>query len=243
MDRRAWIVSLLSAALGIALLRVYLHRFEQEATGGPKTRALVLTRDVAAGAVLERDALGEREFPRAYLESRHVRARALDHVVGGKLAVAGRAGEALLWTDLAGVRGAPRALSTLVPEGMRAVVLAPAQAGLDELLAPGDRVDVLLAAERAGGAAREAELVAENLLVLAVGGDLGGAEGRSGARRGRGVALAATVEQSRRLSMAERAGALRLVVRNPDDLTLAPGADRAAHELPGPERLTGAIGD
>lgn len=235
MERRLWILSIVAALAGAGLLQLHLRRVEQETSGGPKTNALVLVRDVPAGSTLTRDLLGHRGLPRAYLESRHVRARDVDQVIGAKLGVAGRASEALLWTDLAGVREPARSLSALVPEGMRAVPLAFASSAIDALLAPGDRIDVLLTPEqRTGKAEPEALTVAENLLVLAVGADLGGAAvaGRArGAARGRGVTVAASLAQSLRLAAAQRTGSLHLVLRNPDDLALDSGS--RASSLPG----------
>ncbi len=225
MKARAWVVSVVAALAGVALLRVYMHRYEQEVAGGPSTSVLVLTRDVGGAATLARDMLGTRELPQAYLESRHVRARDLDQVLGAALGVPARAGEALLWTDLATLRERARAVSELVPEGMRAVTLARAAAGMDELLAPGDRVDVLLSQERDVAAhALNATLVAENLLVLAIGGETAtaasGTRAATQSRRNGGVTVSVTPEQSLRLAAAERAGSLRLVLRNPDDLAV-----------------------
>ena len=75
MQRRPFIVSATLALAGAGMLWHYLQRLEQEVSGGPATRTLVLSRDAPAGAVLTRELLGERDLPRAYLESRHVRAR------------------------------------------------------------------------------------------------------------------------------------------------------------------------
>jgi pilus assembly protein CpaB len=225
MERRAWIVSVVAALAGMGLLRLYMHRFEQEVAGGPSTRVLVFTRDVPEAAALTRDMVGTREVPQAYLESRHVRARDRDQVLGAELGVPARAGEALLWTDLASMRQRERPVSALVPEGMRAVTLARAAVGMDELLTPGDRVDVLLAEDRtqnAGG--RDATLVAEHLLVLAVGAHVGATgssrRGASSHRTG-AVTVSVTPAQGLRLAAAERQGSLRLVLRNPDDLAVS----------------------
>ena len=220
MDRRALIIAVIATAAGIALLRVYLHRFEQQASGGPKQPVLVLLADLAAGTALERDALATRELPQAYLDSRHIPAAQLNDVVGLRLALPVRAHEALLWTDLASLRPAPRTLASLIAPGMRAFNLAPRAGGLDALLAPGDRVDVLLAPQQSTD---PASTVAENLLVLAVGDRLGRNAGS--ARGGRGdVTLGVSPEQGRALAAAERRGGLRLVLRHPDDIGLASSA-------------------
>lgn len=215
------LISIIATAAGIALLRVYLQRVEQDAFGGPKQPVLVLLGDLPAGTALEREQLATRELPQAYLESRHVPARQLNEVIGLRLALPVRAREALLWTDLASLRPAPRTLASLVPLGMRALSLNARAGALDALLAPGDRVDVLLAQE---GTA--ATTVAEDLLVLAIGGSLGGGQesrGRSG-----DVTLSASPEQSRSLVAAEQRGSLRLVLRHPDDVSLGATAAHAS---------------
>jgi pilus assembly protein CpaB len=224
MERRVWVVSIAAAMMGFASLRVYMHRLEFETSGGPPERLLVLTRDVHAGATLTREMIAQRDLPRAYVDSRHVRVRDLEQVMGGKLAVSARAGETLLWTDLDSARDRGRSLASLVPEGLRAVSITPGSGGAAELIAPGDRVDVLLAPlSRERDTLGSAVRVAENLLVLAVGNDLGQAAGSASgeARRGRSVSVAATPEQSLRLAAALHDGVLQFVLRNPDDLSIA----------------------
>ncbi len=218
MERKALLVSAIAALVTVALLRTYMHRFELEAAGGPKRLVVVLLRDLEAGATLERDALGSRELPEAYVESRHVAAHDLDRLLGLELAVPGRAGETLLWSDLESLRrGSPR-LSSLVPEGKRAMTLTPRSGGADALLEPGDHIDVLSTrAEASADRPARTELVADSLLVLAVGELASSAGGsRSGVRRG-GITVAVTPDQGRALAEAELASSLRLVLRNPDD--------------------------
>ena len=228
--KRALVISVVSAVAGVALLRLYMHRFEEEASGGPRTRVLVFARDTEGGTKLDREALGVRALPEAYLESRHIPASALDDIVGTRLAVPGRAHEALLWTDLASMRRPDRRLSSLVPEGMRAIRVDLRAGAFDELLRPGDRVDVLLTRDGANGGAPTTVPWIENLLVLAVGDDTGATEDaneRSGVGR---VTLSATPEQSRLLAQGEHEGDLRLVLRNPEDALLTNNAGSERHE-------------
>jgi pilus assembly protein CpaB len=218
--KRILAFSALSALAGVALLRVYMHRFEIEASGGPRTHVLVFTRDAEAGERLDRETLGTRAVPEAYLESRHVAASALDDVVGTRLAVAGRAHEAVLWTDLASMRRPDRHLSSLVAEGMRAIRVDLRAGSFDELLRPGDRVDVLITRERGPAEGTSTLPWIENLLVLAVGGDTGTTDDARARRASGRVTLSATLEQARLLTQGEREGELRLVLRNPEDALL-----------------------
>jgi Flp pilus assembly protein CpaB len=236
MERRVWIVSAASAVLGAVLLQLHLRGLEQELAGGPRSRALVLARDLPARTTLTADMLGERELPRAYLESRHILARDRELVIGARLGVAGRATETLLWTDLAAVRDDARPLSSLVPESMRAVTLAQAAHGLEQLLDPGDRVDVVLVPDPAPGRSLSPSRVAENLLVLAIGSDLERAAGgaRSSGRASGLITVGATFEQSLELAAAERAGSLRLLLRNPDEVGIAADPATALLSAAGP---------
>jgi pilus assembly protein CpaB len=212
VPHKALIASAVAALATFALLRVYLHRFELEATGGPKHEVVMLARDLEHGALIERDALATRELPESYLESRHVTARDLDRLVGLTLAVPGRAGEALLWTDLTSLRRGAARLSSLLPAGMRAMTLAP-RGSSDALLEPGDRVDVLATgSETTAAEPTRTRIVAEAVLVLATGEPTDTSnEPRRGTRRG-AVTVAVTPEQGRALAEAELTTPLRLLL-------------------------------
>lgn len=235
VHRKALIASAIAALATVVLLRAYLHRFELESNGGPLQRVVVLARDLEPGATLDHATLATRELPASYVESRHVGGHELDRMVGLTLAVPGRATETLLWTDLTALRrGSPR-LSSLVPEGMRAMTLTPRAGSNDALLEPGDRVDVLSTrSPKAADGAPRTHVVAEAVLVLAVGDRSSAARSAGGSGRGGAITVAVTPEQGRTLAEAEVTTALRLVLRNADELALAPDAPRAsaAHALP-----------
>lgn len=215
-NRRALVASLLTALAGTAALRLYMHRFEAEVSGGPPTRVLVWTRDAHAGETIDSDLLGIGALPRAYVESRHVPAAHYDEVLGGRLAGPTRAGETATWQDLAAFDRSARGLSDLVPPGLRAFRISRASGDLDGLVRPGDGVDVLLVRE----GEREAATLLERTLVIAVGDTIAPDDAsRTGSRSNR-VTLAVRPEQARLLAAAEGAGVLRLVLRHPDDLAL-----------------------
>jgi pilus assembly protein CpaB len=234
MDRRALWISAVATLLGALALWLYMRRLEQEVSGGPATQVLVLARDAQQGAPVVRELLGERALPEAYLESRHIKARDADQVLGARLGVDVRAGETLLWSDLGGLRDRGRQLSELIPDGMRAIAIELRSGGLDALLNAGDRVDVLSTARRMApdGSDARAMPVVQNVLVLAVGDDLGGASARRSPRGARSVSLGVTPDQAAQLIEAEQRSVLRVVLRNTADLdiTHAEGArdDRAA---------------
>lgn len=220
MPSKLLTISLLSGAIALVALRLHLERLEARATGGALTRVLMLTADLDAGTELTRDVVALRELPETFRESRHIPASELEQVLGAQLAVSARANETLQWTDLTSVRPKLRQLSSLIPLGMRAMTLAARAGAFDALLTPGDRVDVL----RSG--AGRGEVVLQDVLVLAVGDDLGGPTAGAGKARVRtgSATVSVTLEQSRLLAQAEQLGALRFVVRNPDDVGLGSAA-------------------
>lgn len=231
MSSKLTLTSIAFGVLAFVALRLHLDRLEARITGGSMARVLVLTSDLPAGAAITRDAVSSRELPQLFRESRHIAASELEQIVGVQLAVPGRANETLQWTDLASMRPKLRQLSSLIPHGMRAMTVQAPGLAPDALLTPGDRVDVF----RAG--ASSSELVLQDVVVLAVGDDIGGA---ASARRAKGsggrssITVSVTLEQSRALAEAELLGPLRFVMRNPDDVALGSAAKHAAYEEDAP---------
>lgn len=217
MHTKLALTSVAFGLLALVVLRVHLNRLEARITGGSTIRVLMLTADLPAGTVISREALSTRELPQAFHESRHVAASDLEQVIGAELAIGGLANDTLQWTDLASMRPKPRQLSSLIPQGMRGLTLRAAGLAPDVLIAPGDRIDVL----RVGGTSAPG-VVLQDIIVLAVGDDIGGplpARRKSGSSGS--ITVSVTLEQSRVLAEAEQAGPLRLVMRNPDDIALS----------------------
>jgi pilus assembly protein CpaB len=210
MSRRALVVAVVAALLGALCLHVYLDRFEREVSGGDLRAVVVAVRDLPRGAQLAQGDLTIRRFPERYSDERHVAEPDLLRVLGGRLVVPVPGGSALCWTDLDSAEPEP-ALAHLVPTGQRGYALRGVAAGVQGLLRPGDRVDLLLS-EAAPGARTRTLL--QNLLVLH-------STSASRALSSAPVTIAVTGEQAQVLAHAERAGTLTLVVRHPDDLVVS----------------------
>jgi len=177
-SRRRPLAALLAAGAVAAGLRVV-------AAPPPETvPVLVASRDLPAGAPVSTDDVTTRAWP---VEVVPDGVATLDDVVGRVLAAPLRSGEAV--TD-ARVGGAGFAATA---PGLTALPVRLPDAGVADLLTPGDRID-LIATDPADGAV---ETVAEGVLVLAVpapdasGSGLAGASaGASGPLGGRLVVLA-----------------------------------------------------
>jgi pilus assembly protein CpaB len=109
--------------------------------------------------------------------------------------------------------------------GKRAISIpATISSSFDGLLHPGDRVDVLFTA-KANEASQETTVpLLQNLLVMALGEDLGDAnpdpQRRGGAGRHGSVTLATSLDQGQMLAFAATKGQLTLLLRNADDTAI-----------------------
>lgn len=244
MTRKAIIAAIGAAIVGLVMLFLYMQRFEQEASGGPPVNVLVATRDIPLGAQVAEDMLGRRPLPRSYIEDRHIPESEAARIIGVRVTSGVRAGESLLWTDLATTSDEGRDLSTLVRTGMRAITIrADVSASFGGLLRPGDRVDVLLTMER--GETHDDHVtipLLQNLLVLASGRDTG-APLRPGERRRTNsgtvnqVTLSVTLEQAAVLALSQEQGRLTLILRNPEEVGVVENApETTTSDIIEPER-------
>ncbi len=216
-----------AALAGLVMLLLYMQRFEAEASGGAPVSVLIAVTDIPLGVAISEAMLGTRELPEAYIEDRHIPAQDAQRVIGVRVTSGVRAGESLLWSDLATTSDQSRDLSSLVRNGQRAITIAAdVSTSFGGLVRPGDRVDVLLTIETL---AQEPETVPllQNLLVLAAGQDTGALQ-RPGTTTRRPttvnqVTLSASIEQSQLLAFASERGRVTLILRNPDDVTVVEG--------------------
>ena len=226
MNWKALVIALVLGSTGLALLFQYKQRFEARVGGGPQVGVLIATRDIPMGTRLTAEMLGIRPLPQSYLEERHIRAGETQRIVGLRVRSRVRANESILWSDLATSAGDARSLAELVTPGMRAVAIpATLSSAFEGLLQPGDRVDALLTVKKEGSGERITIPLLQNLLVLALGEDVGGERlDKSQAGAGRyqraTVTLGAAIEQAQMLAFAAAHGELTLTLRNPEDLTV-----------------------
>jgi pilus assembly protein CpaB len=168
--------------------------------------------------------LAARDLPEAYLEDRHIRAVDARKVVGVRTSHAIQANESVMWSDLATAEGR-RSLSGVIQNGKRAFTVTSDNGTLSPLVRPGDRVDLLLTTER--GSDTVTFPLLQNLLVLAVGSDVGqGAEERgtvAGTMMRNAVTVSVTLAQAQLIAVASRRGKVTPILRNPSDIAVIEG--------------------
>jgi pilus assembly protein CpaB len=248
MNTKAILAAVGAAILGVVMLVLYMQRFEDEASGGEPVLVLTAVQDIPMGVALTADMVVARALPAAYLEDRHITVADQERVLGVRVVSFVRAGESILWTDLATTTDTSRDLSSLVRNGMRAITIQADQtATFGGLVRPGDRVDVLMTLSRVTQASlatgqedRVTIALLQNLLVLAAGQDTGALQRQSATRtptQMNDVTLSTTVEQAQLLAFAQQRGRLTLLLRHPDDITVLEGLpETTTDDIIAPER-------
>lgn len=254
MNRTAIIAALVAAAVGVGLLLLYMKRFEEEKSGGAPVRVLMARTNIPLGAQITEAMLAERELPSSYVEERHIRAEDAERIKGIRVSMGVNANSSILWSDLATTSEERRDLAGIVRSGMRAVTIRAAEtAAFGGLLRPGDRVDVIWTTNKPGREQATRAIddkvtfpLMQNVMVLAIGRDLGSRLGEDGqrqeAQRTREVTVLVRLDQAQTLMFAGESGRLALALRNPDDIALIDSvAETTGSDLFEPEKRAAAL--
>jgi pilus assembly protein CpaB len=138
-------------------------------------------------------------------------------------------GEPVLASNVSGTDGRAT-LAALLPAGMRAISIpVDAVNGVAGFVLPGTMVDVLLTRQIEGDGAtngdQRADLILENVQVLAIDQQANDKEGKP--KVGRTATLALSLFDAQRIAVAQRMGTLRLVLRKVEDAAGAEGLAEA----------------
>ncbi|MBN1653755.1 MAG: Flp pilus assembly protein CpaB [Deltaproteobacteria bacterium] len=220
MDKKAVLIGMIAAVIGGICLFLYMQRFEKETSGGAKVAVLMATQDIRFGDILDKNMLGVRNLPQAYLEQRHIRSSDLESVLGTKMSMSVKANECVLWSDLATMQKERRDLSGMITTGMRALsIQTSTDSLLGGLLRPGDFVDIVFSPDsRVSGSSHSTLTLLQNILVMAVGSDTGGK--KQGFSYSRNLTLSVTPKQAQLVIQAKTEGKLDVALRNPEDIVV-----------------------
>ena len=190
----------------------------------PRVRDVIVARhDLAKGDVVSAQTMALRSIPEDYVSSRAVVPAQCDDSDGRRRASPRRSGEQLVASAIVG--GDHLAFSQRVKPGIRALTISVDEVNsISGMLQPGDRIDLLFTARppsEGDGRSQEPEATVplfQGLLVLATGRQVrAGVDDRGGPRSFSTVTVEVEPDHAQRLVVAQRAGKLTAVLRNPDD--------------------------
>lgn len=238
------ITGIVLALIAVIMVKAYIDQQRQEikaqalkALGNlqaNQTAVLVAKRDIPRGTVIDSDMLENQIVPNKYLQPQAV--TSLDRIAGMTTVTSISAGEQVTLSKLMWSReAAGSSLAMATPVGKRAITVSVDNvAALAGMLNPGDYVDVLAAVPEAVKTAEGKELtravvmpVFQNVLVLAVGRDLGEPMATSG-KAGRStkdekkeisplITIALTPQESNLVTFLQEQGKISLALRSPSD--------------------------
>lgn len=200
-------ILLLAAILGLITgVIVYANMKER-----PKVQTTVAAVAIARGELIADEMVTTKALGITAKE-----AVAVESVVGKIARIEFAQGEQIKLTQLA-----PKGLSARVPDGMRAVsVGVDAVSNVGGFAQPGDKVDVVATYTR--GERAYSETLLQNVELLAVGPAANAGEGEKAEPDRKTATLIVTPDQAQAVTLAESQGKLRLILRNPKDITHEP---------------------
>jgi pilus assembly protein CpaB len=225
VNRTALAAGIALFALGIALLFVYVRRFEAERGGGEHIEILVAAQKIGRGKTIADSLLTVRRVPVAYVEDRAIRESEREKLVGRRAIHVLAAGQALMWTDFVERAGEGRDLSSLVLPGYRAVhirTLRDEQGAM--LIRPGDYVDLIATlVDTENRKERRSVVLAQKALVLAKGAKTSAERAlpdpdekhSSAAPEDNGLTLSLSLQQAQAVAVAATRGTFAVALRNP----------------------------
>ena len=227
MDRRALLIALVVALLGVVLLVLYTKRFEREASGGDKVKLLVTLKPIERGKPITEELLSTKEVPQAYVEDRAIKEVDKSKILGLKVGTTIQAQQTMMWTDLSTANEERRDLSSLIVPGSRAVTIRTRREDSSAaMVKPGDYVDVIAVLQDPNTSSNEksAIVLLQRILVLASGFDtppsaLDLTIGKDRRIEESVLTLSLTLEFAQKIAVAMDRGALSVVLRNPTDNT------------------------
>lgn len=224
MNRRALLIALVMAIVGVFLLLLYQRRFELEASGGEKVKLLIAVKRLERGKPITEDMIATREVPIAYVDDRGIRENERSKILGLRVGTTVKEQNLLMWSDLATGSDEKKDLSSLVLPGYRAVSIRAAR---DEtsitLIRPGDYVDIIgvLGPGGVGNDAKSSVVLLQRVLVLAIGAETSPDALDDKPKNQYGtenlLTLSLTLSEAQILALATERGKIAVAVRHPDD--------------------------
>lgn len=224
IPRREWIPLAAGAVAGLLAVVLWLderERWAAEADQGPKVAFLALRGEVVEGAPVDDVQLVVAEAPRRYVHPLAVAPADRAFVAGMPAARPLRAGQPLLWSDLAPPTDGD-GLTALVRPDERAVALRVNEVnGVSKLIRNNDHVDIFGTFDRDDDTVTVPVL--QNVTVIATGRAAHGV-----ADDYRTITVSVSPQEAALLTLAQETGRLTYVLRNNRDWETEPALQRVS---------------
>jgi len=226
-NRTPIIIAVIIGVVAILSVNSYVKRVEKTTQDKLKGSPVVAARvAIAAGAELSMDMFAPKEVPDQFIPAQAIKGSAeLKQILGRKTRVAVKAGQIMLWSDLASE--AKGGLSSAIPAGEGAFTVSIAKGIRSGLIQPNDHIDVIgsfavpkptsgtpgAAASWRQGSDMVNVVLLQNVTVLALGDSFGPASRTAGGSSGGDVTLSLTLQEAQLLMFASAHGELGAVLR------------------------------
>jgi Flp pilus assembly protein CpaB len=247
---------IIAIVIGVAALfaiRQYVNKMEQQTAAKLKGEPVVAAAaDIPAGTELTSQMLFAKEVPRQFIPAQAIQGSdQVKQILGSKTRVAIRAGQIMLWSDLASEAGG--GLSSIIPAGEGAFTVSISKGIKPGLIQPSDHIDIIgsfavpkptqplpnsTATWRQGSDVVNVVLL-QNVTVLAVGGAFGGAT-KSQGESGGDLTLSLKLPEAQLLMFAGQNGELGAILRREGATDILPRAELPRVTF---EKLEEIIGD
>lgn len=203
----------------------------------PATIQVVVAKfDLIAGEVIGPDNMAIRPIPVDLAPSSALRPDQFDSKIGMRLARALRSGEPVLSEILQAAESG--GLSARVKQGIRALTIAVDDVNaVSGMLRPGDRIDLLFSAKAPAtdstASVETTRVLVQDIAVLATGRQFRQTSDEAGARPFTSITVELSPEDAKRMVVAQRAGRITALLRNPDDRHAVSASAVDAHALLG----------
>lgn len=190
-------------------------------SGLTPVKVVVANRDLKPGMRVSAESFALREIPKTYVHQDAVLPGQFSKAEGQRLIAPLDSGKPLLWSHLES--GATPTFSGKLGVGRRALTVPVDEVNsISGMLAPGDRIDLILTLSRQGNSQEVTFPLLQDVKVLATGTQVSSRDDPDGKLPGGGrryttVTLETSFEDANRIILARNTGKLTAVLRHPDD--------------------------
>jgi len=225
------LVAIVLGVLAGAVAYLSIKKKEREVKAGWNLVPVVVAADsVNEGTVVTYDMISQRPIPEQFVTSSVIKPDSANYIVGQKVLVPLQAGDPLLWSQFETSKAAEK-LSTIVQKKGRAINLGMSGSqAVGGWVRPNDHVDIIGIFRDPASQEQMAMTLLQNVVILATGKITGTTNINllpEGDRGYSDLSLLVLPEEAEILTLAEGMGALKMTLRNPEDIDVQEERGRA----------------